>query len=99
MPLGHAGAARRGLILLPGFFIVDTDRFIPEPNNYAALNWLDLGGETTGVMPLASSPSLRRGRMLRVMRDPIAGLMRLIGTLERKNTYLPDGLNCLQKRA
>jgi len=31
---GHVGAARRGLILLLGFFIVDTDRFVPEANNY-----------------------------------------------------------------
>lgn len=33
--LGHVGAARRGLILLPGFFIVDTGQLVPEPNNYA----------------------------------------------------------------
>lgn len=78
---GHAGAARRGLILLPGFFIVDTDRFVPGPNNYAALDRLDLGGETTGVVPPLSPPP-RRGGTLRVMRDPMAdrAVMRLIRT-------------------
>lgn len=99
---GHVGAARRGLILLPGFFIVDTDRLIPEPNNYAALDRLDLGGETTGVMPLASSPSLRRGRMLRVMRDPIVSrtIMQIIRTLERRNTCVsPENTKMFTKES
>lgn len=68
----HVDAARQGLILLLVFFIVDTDRLVSEPNNYARSIGSDLGGEATGVMPLATLPFLRRERMLRVMRDPIA---------------------------
>lgn len=87
----------RGIILLPGFFIVDTDRFIPEPNNYAALDRLDLGGETTGVMLLASSPSPRsRGRMLRVMRDRVAG--RMIMQLIRNMYISPENTEMFTKK-
>lgn len=35
-------AWRWKLILLPGFFIVDTDRLVREPNNYECSNRLDL---------------------------------------------------------
>ena len=40
----HIGVVGRGLILPPEFFIVE-HRFIPEPNNYAALDRLDLSSE------------------------------------------------------
>lgn len=44
------GAASWRLILLPGFFIVDTDRFSSRPpNNYETFDRLGLAGETTGV--------------------------------------------------
>ena len=45
LPEGHREvpvAWRWKLILLPGFFIVDTDRLVREPNNYECSNRLDL---------------------------------------------------------
>ena len=49
------------LILLPGFFIVDTDRLsFSEPNNYQALDRLDLASRTTDVTFFSSFCSISR---------------------------------------